>query len=50
MGHQSITERVRHWIGSVAWHVFMWANWDGDEMRYINVLYEEESRWRATHD
>lgn len=41
MGQLTLIERVRRAIGHVAWKVFIWAEWHGDEFAFNEARDEE---------
>lgn len=41
MGKQSITSRLREWVGGIAFDIFLWSiRMDSDQ--YARAIYEQE--------
>lgn len=41
MGQPTKIERLKKIIGHFAWKVFIWAQWDGDELAFQNARDED---------
>lgn len=45
MGKQSFRDRVREFIGGIAWDVFLWSIRMTTE-QYLDVIYAQEKEYR----
>lgn len=41
MGDETLCERIKHFLGSVGFDIFIWAYYSGDESKYWRVVEED---------